>query len=129
MAQQHARNRVHAQSVSSSVAASSAAFALPWFESATLAQQFNRAATAAGLPVDEVGYVLEEGADQPFIRYRVSMTVSASYPAIRRFVDNIGATLSHVDLDAISCTRPDIMVVPLTCELAFSAFFRKDGHG
>jgi Tfp pilus assembly protein PilO len=102
---------------------------LPWFQSAQLVEQIGNAAADSGLTLDEVGYVLEEGANRPYLRYRVSLTIAASYPAIRRFASNVTTSLPHVDLDSINCKRSDIQVTPLTCDLAFSAFFRKDGHG
>ncbi|OEZ54885.1 hypothetical protein [Duganella sp. HH105] len=106
-----------------------AAPTLPWFQSSDLVAQFNRVAEESKLPLDEVGYLLEEGGNHPYLRYRVTMTVAASYPAIRQFVSDVTSTMKHVDLDSISCTRADIVVAPLTCELAFSAFFRADAHG
>lgn len=102
---------------------------LPWFDSANLVGQFSHVADDAKLPFDEVAYVLEEGGNQPYLRYRVTMTVSAAYPVIRRFADDVAATLSNVDLDTIACQRADVATPVLSCELAFSAFFRKDGHG
>ncbi|MBJ7311479.1 hypothetical protein [Rugamonas violacea] len=102
---------------------------LPWFDSASLVGQFSHIAGEAKLPLDEVAYVLEEGGNQPYLRYRVTMTVSAAYPVIRRFADDVAATASNVDLDTIACQRADVSTPVLSCELAFSAFFRKDGHG
>ncbi|MBV8636244.1 MAG: hypothetical protein JO002_17250 [Burkholderiaceae bacterium] len=102
---------------------------LPWFQGADLIAELGRIADSAAVPVDEVGYALDEGANQPYMRYRVTMTVVATYPAVRRFVRGVPATLSNVDLDAISCKRSDITVAALSCDLVFSAFFRKDGHG
>ncbi|NVD69564.1 hypothetical protein HUX88_03200 [Duganella sp. BJB1802] len=106
-----------------------AAPALPWFRSSDLVAQFSRVAEESKLPLDEIGYLLEEGATRPYLRYRITMTVAASYPAIRQFVANVTSTMGHVDLDSISCTRADIVVAPLTCELAFSAFFRAEAYG
>ncbi len=102
---------------------------LPWLDSANLVGQFSHIADDAKLPFDEVAYVLEEGGNQPYLRYRVTLTVSAAYPVIRRFVDDVAATLANVDLDTIACQRADVAMPVLSCELAFSAFFRKDGHG
>ena len=106
-----------------------AAPTLPWFQSSELVAQLNRVAEDSKLPVDEVGYMLEEATNRPYLRYRVTMTVAASYPSIRQFVGSVTSTMTNVDLDSISCTRADIVVAPLTCELAFSAFFRMDAHG
>jgi hypothetical protein len=102
---------------------------LPWFDGADLVAQLSRIGDNAALPVDEVFYSLDEGINQPYMRYRVTMKVTASYPAVRRFVRDVTATLSNVDLDAISCSRSDINIAPLNCDLVFSGFFRKDAHG
>jgi Tfp pilus assembly protein PilO len=102
---------------------------LPWFQSSSLLDDFSRIAEHAKLPLDEVGYVLEEGVNRPYMRYRITMAVAANYPSIRQFVTEVSSTLKNVDLDSISCNRADIVIAPLTCELAFSAFFRMDQHG
>lgn len=99
---------------------------LPWFESAQVIAQFGRAAADAKLPVDEVQYLLEESSSRPYLRYRIKMTVSSGYPVIRQFADEVTATMTHVDLDSMSCTRGDIDVLWPTCILTFSAFFRND---
>lgn len=103
--------------------------ALPWFQSGQLSDRLRRVADDAGVPYDEVTYSLEEDFQQPFLRYRIGMTVAGGYPAVRRFVDGVAATLTNTELDAITCKRADIATVPLSCELAFSAFFRKDARG
>jgi len=98
---------------------------LPAFNSAELVSALNRVAEAARLPIDEVTFTLDDTARQPYLRYQITLTVSASYPAIRRFVDRFGRELAHVSLDAIACSR-DIVAKPgLTCDLAFFAFYRK----
>lgn len=102
---------------------------LPWFRSTELIAQFGQLADEIKMPIDETAYLLEEAANRPYLRYRVTLTVAASYPVIRRFVAALSENMKNVDLDSISCTRADITVAPLTCELAFSAFFRKDAHG
>ena len=102
---------------------------LPWFHSAQFIERLGHIAQDIKLPIDEVGFVLEEGNTQPYLRYRVTLTVSSSYPLIRQFAGEVVATMSHVDLDSIRCTRNDVASAALSCELAFSAFFRKEGRG
>lgn len=114
---------------SNAAAPAPAALDLPWFDSAQLVEQFSKAAEESKVPLDEVGYVLEESTQHPYLRYRITLSVSASYSSIRQFADSIPAAMRHIDLDSISCLRPDIAVAPLTCDLAFSAFFRRDAHG
>jgi len=105
------------------------AMILPAFDSAALVDTFNYLATNAGLPVDEVSYALEDGTAQPYLRYRVTLTVASNYPTIRGFVDQLKTELPHVALDSISCSRDDIAQASLSCDLAFSAFFQKGVHG
>jgi hypothetical protein len=98
---------------------------LPAFNSAELVSALNQVADAARLPIDEVTFTLDDTARQPYLRYQITLTVSASYPVIRRFVDRLRRELAHVSLDAITCSR-DIVAKPgLTCDLAFFAFYRK----
>lgn len=101
----------------------------PAFHSAQLADTFNQLATEAKLSLDEVSYGLDDNANQPYLRYRVTLVVTATYPLIRQFADQIALTLPHVSLDTISCTREDIGAIHLSCELAFSAIFRKETNG
>lgn len=107
---------------------SSPALSLPWFDSARLVEQLGVVAAETKLPIDEIGFVLEQSAQQPYLRYRVTLSVTAAYPAVRQFVDDVTSTMRHVELDSIGCVRADIALPAPTCELAFSAFFRKDAH-
>lgn len=101
---------------------------LPPFDSAQLVQSLNGAAADAQLPLDEVRYALDESANEPYLRYRVVLRVSTSYPLIRKFSDQLSADLSNVSLDLISCLRPDSASTPVSCDLVFSAFYRRVGH-
>lgn len=105
-----------------------APLALPVFNSAQLVHRFHQLAAENKLPLGEISYSLDDSANQPYLRYRVTLTVSTSYPVIRHFVDQISAALPHVALDTISCAREDIGVVNLNCDLVFSAIFKKDVH-
>ncbi|WP_373987781.1 hypothetical protein [Duganella sp. BuS-21] len=102
---------------------------LPVFSSAELVDAVNRIATSAGIPFDEVSYHLEAAASAPYLRYRVTFSTAAKYPLIRRFIDQMAMNLPHTTLDEISCSRDDIPAAALNCDLSFSAFFQKDGHG
>lgn len=101
---------------------------LPDFSSAELVDTVNQIAIEIGMPVDEISYRLEEGAN-PYLRYRVTLSAVASYPLMRRFVDQMAMQLPHAVLDEISCSRDDIAAAALGCDLSFSAFFRKDSRG
>jgi hypothetical protein len=103
--------------------------ALPGFQSAALVNTFHQLAQENKFPLNEVSYALDDSANQPYLRYRVTLTVASTYPVIRRFVDQIGTHLPNVALDAISCAREDIAIVELNCDLVFSAIFAKDGLG
>lgn len=102
---------------------------LPSFSSAELVDTVNQIATDINLPVDEISYTLEEGGAQPYLRYRLTLSVTANYPLLRRFVDEMAKNLPHSILDSISCSRDDITVAALSCDLAFSAIFQKSGRG
>ena len=103
--------------------------ALPPFNSAELVTALHRAAEESKLPLDEILFSLDDNATQPYLRYHATLTVSARYPAIRSFLQKMRTAVSNVSLDSITCTREDIGVTDLTCELALSAFYKKEGHG
>jgi len=122
---------LHRRPVNSSPAvavSATPALNLPWFDSAGLVAQLDAVAEEAKLPIDEVGYALEGSAQLPYLRYRITLSVTAAYPVVRQFVDDVTSTLRHVELDSISCARADITLPTPTCELVFSAFFRKGSH-
>lgn len=102
---------------------------LPQFFSARFVDTLNEVATDAKFSLDEVSYELDDNISQPYLRYRAVLTLSASYPAIRQFVAHLSTRLQNVDLDAVNCTRGDIGKTALTCDLTFSAFFRKGSNG
>jgi Tfp pilus assembly protein PilO len=105
-----------------------ASFDFPVFHSAKLVDAMTQLAAESKLPINEVSYGLDDNANQPYLRYRVSLTVISTYPSIRHFVDQISVTLPHVALDMISCGREGISAAQLKCELVFSAIFRKEAH-
>lgn len=106
-----------------------AALDLPSFSSAELVDTINQVALDTGIPVNEVSYRLDEGANFPYLRYRVTLTITAKYPLMRGFIDQVATSLPHSALDEVTCARNDIQAAMLNCDLSFSAFFRKDGHG
>lgn len=102
---------------------------LPVFSSARLTADFHAVAADTKLPVDEVSYALDSNVNQPYKRYRVTLAVKTRYPEIRKFVAALTNALPNVVLDAVRCGREDIAVSTLSCELSFSAFYRKSAHG
>lgn len=99
------------------------------FNSAQVLDTLNQVAEETKLPLVEVSFVLDDSVNQPYLRYRASLTATANYTTIRRFVDQVHANLIDVSLDAISCTRKDIRDVALACDLSFSAFYRRAPGG
>lgn len=102
---------------------------LPVFDSAALVQTLNVTAAETHLALEEVAYALDESSSEPYLRYRMTLRVAADYRTIRAFSARFTAELENVSLDAISCERKDVATVPLTCDLAFSAFYRRAPHG
>jgi len=102
---------------------------LPAFNNTALVEALNGAAEETKLTLDEISFLLDDNASQPYLRYRATLTVSSGYPIIRRFLDSVRVKQPEVSLDAITCTRDDIATVELTCDLALSAFYRKEAHG
>jgi hypothetical protein len=102
---------------------------LPPFESVNLVDVLNRVAGETKLPLDEVSFVLDDNGNQPYLRYRATLTVSSGYLAIRRFLDRIRAEQPQISLDSIACTRDDIATPQPTCDLSLSAFYGKPYRG
>jgi hypothetical protein len=98
---------------------------LPKFLSHQFSAQFNETASGVGLPMDEVVYVLESDDDKPYLRYRLTMTVKTRYLDVRKFIAALSSDMPHVSLDTIQCGRESAAALPLSCQLAFSAFFAK----
>ncbi|HEY8023538.1 MAG TPA: hypothetical protein VIF60_03160 [Burkholderiaceae bacterium] len=102
---------------------------LPEFDNTSLVKVLNHLAGETKLTLDEVSFALDDNANQPFLRYRATLTVSSGYPTIRRFLDQVHAELPQASLDSIVCTRDDITTLEPTCDLIFSAFYRKPSGG
>lgn len=98
---------------------------LPKFTSEKFAKQFNEVAAGVSLPVEEVSYVLESDEGKPYLRYRATMTVKTRYLEVRKFIAALANEMPHVSLDTVHCARENAMAAPLSCQLAFSAFFAK----
>lgn len=101
---------------------------LPPFDSAQVVDALNAAGARTGLAIKEVGFTLDDGKDNPYLRYRIALTVSANYLAVRRFADTLHAELPDVALDSIRCSRESISAAALKCDLAFSSFYRNGGN-
>lgn len=102
---------------------------LPAFSSADFTDQFLSTARDVHVPTDEVSYSLETGAGQPYWRYRITVDLKTGYPELRKFIAALASSLPNVALDAVRCRREDAASAGLSCQLAFSAFFRKEVRG
>lgn len=99
------------------------------FDSTRLVHALNRLADHAQVPLTEIHYVLDDGANRPYMRYRATLKVTAGYLPIRAFIDSVRTGLRDVTLDTITCTRDNAKAIKLNCELGFSAFYRKGSGG
>ena len=102
---------------------------LPAFSSAAFTSQLLSVASDMHIPTEELTYTLETGSTQPYWRYRIALNVKAGYPELRKFIAALSHELPNVVLDAIRCRREDVAIGQLSCQLAFSAFFRAENHG
>ncbi len=102
---------------------------LPEFDSAGFVRALSQVAEKTFLPINEVSFALENADNQPFMRYRVKLSVSSDYPVIRHFIDLFRSEWPHISLDAIVCKREKVTETNPSCELAFSAFYRKRING
>jgi hypothetical protein len=101
----------------------------PAFDSTELVKALNTIASDAKMPIDEIVFSLDDNANRPYLRYHATLTLSANYAAIRKFINVLNLRLNDVSLDSITCTREDINAAGLNCDLSFSAFYRKEDHG
>ena len=102
---------------------------LPAFDNAKLIAVVHQVAEESRMPVDEITYVLDANAGQPFFRYHINLSVDASYPVVRHFVEQLQRLQPQISLDGISCRKDDIGVKALNCDLSLSAFYRKPVGG
>lgn len=79
--------------------------------------------------MDEVSYSLDDNANQPYLRYRATMTVEGDYAAIRQLAAQIAKAPGSLSLDTLHCSREDIDIKPLSCELGISGFYARGGRG
>ena len=102
---------------------------LPVFDSARFTSKFQATARELGVRPDEIFYVLEGAADQPYLRYRIAFEMKSGYLEVRKLLAALSVEQPHVVLDTIRCQRENAGVSILGCQLAFSAFFRKASRG
>ena len=102
---------------------------LPLFSPSIAVETFTETARDVGLPIDELTYAMEGAHDQPYRRYRISMSVKAGYPEVRRFVAALASSMPNVALDAIRCARENATAPLLGCQLVFSAFYKREARG
>lgn len=98
---------------------------LPGFDSAKLVQTLNAVASDMQVGLEEVSYVLDDNANQAYLRYRISFGVLSRYPVLKKMISHMQEQSPHILLDGISCSREDIISIDLHCELVLSAYFNK----
>lgn len=102
---------------------------LPLFSSADTTARFHAAASDVSLPINEVLFALDASKAQPYLRYRITLSVKTGYPQIRKFVAALAAELPNASLDNVRCAREETALTVLSCDLVFSAFFKKTANG
>lgn len=102
---------------------------LPAFQNANFIRTLHQIAGRSNLGLSELSYVLDDAPTQPYLRYRIQFSVPSNYPSLRRFINDMHTQLAHVTLDSISCSREDIKIAELNCDLSFTAFFARGELG
>lgn len=102
---------------------------LPTFHNASFVTALHKVAGKARLTINELSYVLDDAPSMPYFRYRIQFSVLSNYPSVRRFVKELNQELPYVTLDAISCSREDIVAPDVTCDLSLTAFFARGERG
>jgi hypothetical protein len=98
---------------------------LPAFSASVVLEAIERGSTSAQVTVDDFTFVLEDSAGVPYRRYRASMSMAGRYPQVRQALARILGQLPYGALDAIKCTRADIVEVDVVCSVTISTFYRR----
>jgi hypothetical protein len=99
------------------------------FKASHLLSLLHQSAAASDLHLDEVNLSLDDSGNQPFIRYKAAFGVTARYASLRHFTAFALSRSKDITLDAVSCTRADIGIADIQCELEFSDIYRRDANG
>lgn len=98
---------------------------LPPFDSVTLVSAIDRASVAMKVTSDALTFALEDGAGQPYRRYRASLAMLGRYPHIRAAIVTVLQEVPYSSLDSIKCTRDDIAEVDVNCTVTMSVFYQR----
>lgn len=88
-------------------------------EAAPVLQSIHTIAAEEGLGIERVRYAIEQGGGDEELRYVVALPLRASYPAIRRFVDRVLASGTHMSLNGIALRRQSASDPLLEADLHF----------
>lgn len=77
------------------------------------------------ISIGDINFSMEGVAKLPYGRYRAVFSLSATYPAVRKFVANILAASNNIVLETMSCARSDQHEQTLECDLTFSELYAK----
>lgn len=81
-------------------------------------------AQSAGLSLDRGAYQWSAEKSGAVARYQITLPVSGSYPAVRRFVDSTLAAVPAAALAGISLERPNVGDGNVNADLRFEIFVR-----
>lgn len=98
---------------------------LPMFNATVVLEAIERGSISSQVIADDFTFVLEESAGVPYRRYRANMSMAGRYPQIRQALARILEQLPYGALDAIKCTRGDIVEVDVVCSVSISTFYRR----
>jgi hypothetical protein len=77
-------------------------------------------AAASGIELEHGSYEYLATDDAAIARYRMTLPVSGSYPQVRKFVENLLATVPAIALDSIRIERDNISDQTIAADLRFS---------
>jgi hypothetical protein len=89
---------------------------------ADLPEVLHRIADANDLSLDEVRYETRPEHDLPIVQRVASFTLTDSYAHVRHYVEQVLRAQNNLSLDAFDCTRQDIDVADVDCEIRIAAF-------
>lgn len=118
-----ARQAVHLD-IPANASAAVKPLALPSFDSVVLLSAIEQACVSTKVSTDAITFALEDGAGQPYRRYRASFTMLGRYPQIRAAIAKVLREVPFSSLESIKCMRDDIAEADVSCSVNMSAFYK-----
>ncbi len=96
---------------------------------ADLSEVLHRVADTNDLSLDEVRYETRPERDLPIVQRAASFTLTDSYAHVRHYVEQVLRTQNNLSLEAFDCSREDIDIADVNCDIRITAFEPVEAKG